>query len=213
MSGKSTRTRKWILGGAALALLIALAPVAATAESEETYKRSPGYVDFDPILGDMESSVEVFLKGSLLVIAREAVRDEDPELGDLLSKISYVRVQVFPVEETTASVLKDKTREVAKQLEKKGWEMTVRVREEGEQVLIYLLPGKKDEIQGLVVMVVEDDEDAVFINVVGDISPAEIGRIGRAFHLNSMDIPVKIGVEGDAEVTIDEGAKEHKSTD
>jgi len=95
MSGKSTRTRKWILGGAALALLIALAPVAATAESEETYKRSPGYVDFDPILGDMESSVEVFLKGSLLVIAREAVRDEDPELGDLLSKISYVRVQVF----------------------------------------------------------------------------------------------------------------------
>jgi hypothetical protein len=213
MSGKSTRTRKWILAGVALALIIALAPVAATAESEESYKRSPGYVDFEPILGDMESSIEVFLKGSLLVIAREAVRDEDPELGDLLSKIEYVRVQVFPIRETNASALKEKTHDVAKQLEKKGWEMTIRVREEGEQVHVYLLPGKKDEIQGVVVMAVEEGDEAVFINIVGDINPAEIGRIGRTFHLDSMDIPMKVEVEGDAKVTIDEGEKNEKSAE
>jgi hypothetical protein len=60
---------------------------------------------------------------------------------------------------------------------------------------------------------VEDGDEAVFINIVGDISPAEIGRIGRTFHLDSMDIPMKVEVEGDAKVTIDEGAKKHKSTD
>jgi hypothetical protein len=213
MSEQSTHTRKRVLTGVALALLVALVPVAANAGSGEDYTKSPGYVDFEPILGDMESSIEVFLKGSLLVIAREAVRDDDPELGDLLSKIEYVRVQVFPIRETNASALKEKTHDVAKQLEKKGWEMTVRVREEGEQVLIYLLPGKKDEIQGVFVMAVEDGDEAVFINIVGDISPAEIGRIGRTFHLDSMDIPMKVEVEGDAKVTIDEGAKKHKSTD
>jgi len=213
MSEQSAHTRKWILAGATLALLVALAPVAANAGSGEDYTKSPGYVDFEPILGDMESSIEVFLKGSLLVIAREAVRDEDPELGDLLSKIEYVRVQVFPIRETNASVLKEKTRAVAKQLEKKGWEMTIRVREEGEQVHVYLLPGKKDEIQGVVVMAVEDGDEAVFINIVGDISPAEIGRIGRAFHLDSMDIPMKVEVEGDAKVTIDEGEKNEKSAE
>lgn len=213
MCEETIRARTWVLALVALALVVAFAPAAANAGTDESYKRSPGYVDFDPILGEMESSVEVFLKGSLLVIAREAVRDEDPELGDLLSKIEYVRVQVFPVDGAKASVLKEKTREVAKQLDKKGWEMTVRVREEGEQVLVYLLPGKNDVIQGVVVMVVEDDEDAAFINIVGDINPTEIGKIGRAFHLDSLDIPMKVEVGGDAEITVDKGEKQNRSTD
>jgi hypothetical protein len=209
----SSKRVRWVLAGITVALLAAYVPGAADTGSDESYKKSPGYVDFDPIVGDMESKIEVFLKGSLLVLAREAVRDDDPELSDLLTKISYVHVQVFPVDETTAAGLKEKTRAVAKHLEKKGWEMTVRVREEGEQVLIYLLPGKSDEIQGVVVMVVEDDEDAAFINVVGDINPAEIGKLGRTLHLHSMDIPMKVEVEGDAEIVVDENAKKHKSND
>ena len=207
------RARKWILAGVALALVVVFAPTAANAGSDESYKRSPGYVDFDPLLGNMESSVEVFLKGSLLVLAREAVRDEDPELGDLLSKIEYVRVQVFPVTPETAPALKEKTDGVAKALDKKGWEMAVRVREEGEHVLVYLLPGTKDAIQGIVVVAIEDEGDAAFINVVGEINPAEIGKIGRAFHIDSMDIPMKVEVEGDAEILVDDGAHHHRSHD
>jgi hypothetical protein len=213
MSERSIRTPECFRALVALALITALAPVSAAAESDESYKKSPGYVDFAPFVGGMEPSVEVFLKGSLLVVAREAVRDEDPELGELLSKISYIRVQVFPVEESTAAALKEKTREVGKHLEKKGWEMAVRVHDEGEHVVVYLLPGKKEAIQGVVVMVAEDDEDAAFINVVGDISPTEIGRIGRALHFDSMDVPIKVEVEGDAKVTVDEGEKKHNSTE
>ncbi len=213
MRSNSSHGLRWVLAGIAISLFIACAPVAADTGSDESYKKSPGYVDFDPIIGDMESKVEVFLKGSLLVLAREAVRDDDPELSDLLSKISYVHVQVFPVDETSAPALKEKTRDVAKHLEKKGWEMTVRVREDDEQVLIYLLPGKSDQIQGVVVMVVEDGEEAAFINVVGDINPAEIGKLGRTFHLDSMGFPMKVEVEGDAEIVVEESAKKHRSND
>jgi hypothetical protein len=81
------------------------------------------------------------------------------------------------------------------------------VREEGEVVHVYLLPGKKDVIHGLVVMVVEEDDEAAFINIVGDINPVEIARIGRAFHIDSMDVPIKVEVEGSAKVTVDEAAK------
>jgi len=213
MLHKSCKRLRWVLAGIAVAILAAYVPAAADTASDESYKKSPGYVDFEPIVGNMESKVEVFLKGSLLVLAREAVRDDDPELSDLLSKITYVHVQVFPVDETTASALKEKTRDVAKHLEKKGWEMTIRVREEEEQVLVYLLPGKGGEIQGVVVMVVEDDEDAAFINIVGDINPAEIGKLGRAFHLDSMGFPMKVEVDGDADIIVEHGAKEHHETD
>jgi len=56
-------------------------------------------------------------------------------------------------------------------------------------------------------MVVEDGEDAAFINVVGDINPAEIGKLGRTFHLDSMGFPMKVEVEGDAEIVVEESDK------
>jgi hypothetical protein len=185
--------------------IAALATLPAQAASGKDYTKQPGYVDFDPILGDMESSVEVYLKGSLLVLAREAVKDEDPELSNVLSKIEYVKVQIFPVHGASMEQLMDKVHDVATQLEKKGWEIAVRVREKDEQVHVYLLPGDDEDIRGLVVMVVGDDDEAAFINIVGNINPAEIGRIGRTFHIDSMDIPFKVEVKGDAQVIVDDG--------
>jgi hypothetical protein len=39
-----------------------------------------------------------------------------------------------------------------------------------------------DGIVGLCLMV-ESDEDAVFINIVGDIDPGALGRLGRKFNI------------------------------
>jgi hypothetical protein len=196
---------RWVLVAILMPVLIALiAPSPARAGSDEDYKNLPGYVDFAPMLGDMEPTVEVYLKGSLLVLAREAAKGEDPELGELLSKIDYVHVQVFPAKDFSSKELKEKTGQLAKQLDKKGWELTVRVREDEEQVHVYLLPGKKDDIAGLVVMVVEEDDEAVFVNIVGNINPTEIGRIGRTLHIDSIDKAIKVEVEGDAKVTVGE---------
>ncbi len=191
----------------ALFAVVASLPVAVRAGSDEDYTKRPGYVDFEPMLGGMESSVEILLKGSLLVIAREAVKSEDPELSDMLSRIEYVRVQVFPVDRKSAADLAEKSRGVAKRLEQKGWELAVRVREEGETVHVYVLSGKNSEIQGLVVMAIDENDEAAFVNIVGDIKPAEIGWIGRALHVGAMDVPIKVEVEGAAKVTVDETAE------
>jgi hypothetical protein len=176
----------------ALALAFALAAATpSTAGAEETdYSKLPGYVDFGAmgVFGDIESSVEVFLKGSLLVLVREAVKDEDPELSDMLANIQYIRVQVFPLDDVDSDQLMAKTKQMAQGLEKKGWEIVVRVREDDEQVYVYLLPGKKTNIEGLVVMVIEEDDEATFVNIVGDVDPAEIGRLGRTLDIDGMDI-------------------------
>jgi hypothetical protein len=201
-------TRKRILGLVILsASVTVLSYSTAEAEAEKDYTKLPGYVDFGQVLDGVEANVEVYLKGSLLVLAREAVKSDDPELGELLSKIDYVHVQVFPMEGVSTKQVIDKTGEVAKRLEKKGWELTVRVREDDEYVHVYILPGKKDDIAGLVVMAVDEDDEAVFVNVVGNINPAEIGRVGKAFHIDSMDVPIQVEVKGDAKVTVKEGEK------
>jgi len=171
-----------------VAILALFGPVASAEKTD--YTKLPGYVDFGAmeIFGDVEATVEVFLKGSLLAMARAAVAEEDPELEHMLANIQYIHVQVFELDDVDSDKVMSKTKEVAKELDKKGWEIAVRVREDDEHVYVYLLPGDNDNIAGLVVMVVEDDDEAAFVNIVGNINPENIGKIGRTFHMDSIDI-------------------------
>jgi hypothetical protein len=178
----------------ALAVLAVSAVGTPRAVAAEDYAKLPGYVDFETmgIFGDTESTIEVFLKGPLLKMVTEAVKSDDPELAVLLSGLKLIRVQVFPMDPERSRSVAKKTDEMAKQLEKKGWEMAVRVREDEEHVYLYLLPGKDATVAGLVVMAIEDDGEAAFVNIIGDIDPAQIGRIGRTFHIDSLEIPIEI---------------------
>ncbi len=136
-----------VIAGIVLCMGVAvLSAVPTHAASQKDYTRQPGYFDFEPILGDVESNVDILLKGSLLV----------------------------------------------------------RAREKGEVTQVYWFPGGKDDIRGLVVMAVGDDDEAAFINIVGSIRPAEIGRIVRVIHIDSMDDPVQVEVESDAQVIVDD---------
>ena len=203
--------RRGILALAALWLGVAvIEALPSHASPTKDYSKEPGYFEFQSIVGETESSVDILLKGPLLVLAREAVEDSDPELSDVLSRIDYVRIQVFSAHRMSKEQLMEKAREAAAQLEKKGWEMAVRVRDEGEETHIYVLPGNKNDIRGLVVMALDDDDDgAVFINIVGDVRPADIAKIGRALHMDSLDVPVRVEVDGDAQIIVDEKERDN----
>lgn len=157
---------------------------------DDEYKKMRGYVDFAElgIFDKIEPSVEVFLKGPLLKLAKEAVKHEDADLSSALEQIKLIRVHVFPLEDWTGGDLTKGTKKLAEKLEKKGWELAIRVREDDEDVHVYMLPGKNDDIDGLVVMVVEDEDEAVFVNIVGKIDPEQIGRIGHSIHIDGLDM-------------------------
>ncbi len=184
-----TFKRLMICAVLSLVVLALVAPGAAAVPKKDDYKRAPGYVDFEAMntFGDLESTVEVFIKGPLLRMAVEAVREEEPELAKMLSGLKLIRVHVFEIDHRMGKDLIEKSEKLSKALEDKGWEMAVRVREEDEDVHIYMLPGKGDNIDGLVVMVVTDDDEAVFINVVGTIDPVQIGRIGHSFRIDALE--------------------------
>ncbi len=187
---KTHKTRWMVFPVFALCLTV-VGVGAVSADPGDAYKKFPGYVDFEAlgIFKGAETTVEVFLKGPLLALAREAVKHDEPELAAVLDGIKLIRVNVFPLDRDKGEGVARKARELGAKLEKQGWDIAVRVREEDEEVYVYLLPGKSDEdIEGLVVMVVEDDQ-ATFVNIVGHIDPAQIGRIGRSFNIDGIDIP------------------------
>lgn len=176
------------LAAALAALACGTFALPAAGGTRDDLEQMPGYVAFGRLgaAGRFESTVDISLKGPLLRMAVEAVRDDEPGVATLLEKIKLVRIHVFELERRKAESLAESMRSLAKELERKSWKLAVRVREDGEEVHIFTLPGKQGDIDGLVVMVV-DDEDAVFVNIVGNIEPADIGRLGRSLDIDLLE--------------------------
>lgn len=175
-----------VLAAAVVAAALAAQPAAA---QDADLRNDPGYLDLASIEGwfDEEPWLEVNIRGALLRLVTEASRNEDPELTRLLQKLKAIEMRGYPLTPQQFETIGRRTGDLAKQLESRGWDTVVRVREKDERVNIYMRVAD-DVIAGLVVMVLQPDEEegAVFVNIVGDIDPAEIGKIGRRFDIDPL---------------------------
>lgn len=154
---------------------------------DETLETRPGYVDFSTLAAEYgEPRVMVDLSESLLQLI-SAMKHDDPVAEEALRSIESVRIHVYDTEGKIkpATERMDSARAT---LNSQEWEQIVRVREPDEQVEIFV---KHDEgrIYGLTVMAVEEHE-AVFINVLGDIDPAQLNAV-----VDNIDIGVDLDMD------------------
>ena len=177
-----------------LTLLAILAP-AARAQNE--LASAPGYVSIDSFgFDDDQLKVDVSVKGALLAMLVEATKDKDEAFSQLVSKLLSIRVQIVNLQDGQGDAVKSKFADMAKQLDSNAWERVVRVRDNGERVDTYLRI-VENKIVGIVVMVVDPGDEAIFLNIVGEIDPAQIGRIGRKFHIKELE---GLGMDDDDDV-------------
>lgn len=166
---------KWV--AAILAALLAL-PVMA---QEDALKGYPGYVDF----GELNSvfgvpSVQISVGESLLGLVGSLSASEDPETAELFKRLNGVRVNVFETESMAEGAV-DLIQDISSKLSDRGWESVVTVNSQDEQVRIFMKINE-DRIDGITVMAVEENE-AVFVNVIGDINPAQLGKVMENFDI------------------------------
>lgn len=164
---------------AALGALLALPALA----QEDSLKDLPGYVDFGElsrIFG--EPTVQISIGESLLGLVGSLSAKEDPQAAELFRKLNGVRVNVFETQAMADGAV-DYVRDISSQLSAVGWEPVVTVNSAEEQVRIFMkISG--DKVDGITVMALEDTE-AVFVNVIGDINPAELEKV-----MDNLDIDV-----------------------
>ena len=66
-----------------------------------------------------------------------------------------------------------------KDLQKKGWSLVAKVREESESVNVFVLDDG-EVIRGLVVLIIDLDEgEMVFANVAGSLDPRALARLAE----------------------------------
>ena len=155
---------------------------------EDELKDLPGYVDF----GDLSSlygepKIIINLGGTMLSFVSMMSASESPETADMISKLKGVRVQIYALDENSDAA-KAQFNKVKGNLKTAGWEPIVQVNEDDEQVLIYMKM-KDGNMEGMTVMVV-DEEEAVFVNVIGQLNPAELGKV-----MDSLDVNVELGLD------------------
>ena len=173
---KITMIRKFAV--AALTALLAF-PVMA---QEDALTDLPGYVDFGE-LGDIfgEPTVQIAVGSSLLGLVGALSAKEDPETADLFKRLNGVRVSVFENTEVTDEGIAF-VKDASSKLSSMGWESVVTVNSAEEQVRIFMKINE-DMVEGITVMVVEDTE-AVFVNVIGDLNPAELEKVMDNFDVD-----------------------------
>lgn len=175
--------------------LLALAAILAaatpgTAFAQNNLRADPGYLDLTTVEQwfDAEPWLEVNIKGALLnLIVGAAEAEDDPELTSILSKLKAIEVRGYPLTSQNFDDIDRHARQLAGRLESQGWETVVRLREDDERINVFL-KSNGNSIAGLVVMVLDpsDDDGAVFVNIVGDIDPKEVGRIGQRFDIDPL---------------------------
>jgi hypothetical protein len=159
---------------------------------EDALKDFPGYVEFgelNSVFG--EPTVQVAVGESLLGLIGSLSASEDPEAAELFKRLNGVRVNVYETSQMADGAV-DYVKDVSSQLSGLGWESVVTVNSADEQVRIFMKI-KEDKVLGITVMAVEENE-AVFVNVIGDINPAQLGKV-----MDNFDIKLGNGNDKDDE--------------
>jgi hypothetical protein len=167
---------KFVIG-----LFCTLLALPAMAQEDEL-KGLAGYVDFGDLSATYgEPKITINLGGTMLNFVSMMSSSESPETSEMISKLKGIRVQIYALDENTGAAL-DQFSETKSSLKSSGWEPIVQVNEDDEQVLVYMKMANGN-MEGMTVMVV-DEEEAVFVNVIGQLNPAELAQVMDKFDVD-----------------------------
>ena len=169
-----------------IVLAICLFAMPICVHGQEDYSKYSGYVDLGELteMNAPETSVEVYLKKPLLKLLAAANTD-DQDLQELLKGLAMVRVEVYEISGEQVNNFEKLIKKISKKLDNKNWDRLVKAKDAGEHVEIFIKM-TEEKVEGLLVMALENDE-ASFVNVVGDLNLEMMGKLGASFDIPNLD--------------------------
>ena len=175
---------------AALTVML-IGMVVMPAFGRQNVRNDQGYIDLDRV-GDWSSfldrdpKIDVSVEGALMKLVAEASRVEDPELADLLHNLKGVYVRGYDTPSQDYDRSRRHANEVGRELVDRGWSSVIRVRNAGEHFQMFARY-RGETVIGLVVLSVDKaSRETTFLNIVGNIDPAQIGRVGQKFNIGNV---------------------------
>ena len=156
-----------------------------------------GYVDIGQLLPAAKGQfVEVNLSAGLLKFAAKIAARHEPEAAELLAGLKSIRINVVSMDDSNRADTLAKIESVRRKLESQGWNqmVTVREKDEGNNVDVHVKQRGDENIDGLVVTVIDHKGEAVFVNIVGNINAEQISKLADKFGIDALKhVQVKSG--------------------
>jgi hypothetical protein len=105
-----------------------------------------------------------------------SIEEKSAEAAQALRQIKRIAVRVFPIKEESNREIEDLVSSTEQQLLRENWRKVVRIHEDDESVLVFLKYAGS-LIDGVAVMVVELGDEAVLVNMMGEIDPKTLGTL------------------------------------
>lgn len=147
---------------------------------------APGYIDFGKFPKSSGEFVEIDLKSNLLSMVARLTRKEDSDVAELLRGLHSIRVNVIGLNDDNRDEMEKRITAIRSQLDTKGWERIVTAQKQKEDVGIFLKTRGEEAVEGLVIVVLQGDREAVLINIVGDIKPDKLGALGERLNIDPL---------------------------
>lgn len=143
--------------------------------------------DLGPLpAADGADYVEVNVSNNLIAMVARLAEKQEPQVADMLRGIKSVRVNVVGLTDQNRSEVEKKIKAIRAQLDAAGWERTVAAQKEKADVGVYVKTRGDEAVEGVVVTVIEGGQQAVLVNLVGDIKPEKLAMIGERFDLEPL---------------------------
>lgn len=163
------------------ALLLPLAPALHATEAPLDL----GALTFS--INQTAETVQVDLSKSLLKIAARIAAVEDAEAAKLLGGLERVQVRVFTLSDKGDASALSQIEEIRSRLLADGWHQAVSVKgKEGENVGVHLRLRGEELIEGLVVSVLGPKGEVVLVNVVGEVRPEQLAKLGEKLNIQPL---------------------------
>jgi hypothetical protein len=171
--------------------LLAVAAGFAAALSVQSFAADsePGYVDIGQLVPSSKGQfVEVNLSPGMLKFAAKIASKQEPEAAELIGNLKRVRVNVVSLDDTNRKGTVEQIEGIRRKLETQGWTQMVTVREgeAGDNVDVHVKQRSEDIIEGLVVTVIDRKGEAVFVNIVGNISADQIATVAENLNIEPL---------------------------
>ena len=146
-------------------------------------RSNDGYADLDSLgMFDTDRVISLSIGPTLLHFAANYV-DDEPEVQDLLRSLDGVRIRVYEVDGDAQKVA-GRMQGMSERLQQDGWERIMLVQQEDEQAHM-LLRMEGDQIRGMTVLVLDGQDEAVIVNLMGEIRPDQFSDVMVALEVDA----------------------------
>ena len=168
--------------------LIAIAALTATMTLNAADTPAPGYIDFGKFTPPTSGGefVEVNVKNNLISMVARLVEKQEPQAAEMIRGLQAIRVNVIAMKDDNRKEIQERVENIRGQLDKSGWEQLVTVQNGKDNVRVSMKTKGDEVVEGLVVTVINDDKQAVFVNIVGNIKPDKIAMLAEKFNIEPL---------------------------